>query len=473
MSADAQIGVVGLGVMGRNLALNMTDHGYRVAVHDTFGAVLDGFAASGAADGRPISIARDLPGLIADVAPPRPILLMIKAGPPVDDMLDALMPHLAAGDMVIDGGNSHFRDTVRRTATMAERGLHFVGVGVSGGEEGARHGPSLMAGGNAEAYGRIGPIFEAIAAQVGGQPCAAHVGPDGAGHFVKTLHNGIEYADMQLIAEVYYLLAKLAGLDASAMADVFAEWNRGELNSYLIEITADILRRVDPETGRPMVDVILDRAGQKGTGQWASAEALALGVPAPTVAEAVFARTLSALKDERVAAEGHLPAATAPFDGDANALVADLRRSLFAAKLCAYAQGFAVLRAAGEENGWPLDFATIARIWRGGCIIRAQFLDRIASAYDAAPTLANLLLGPYFTAAMAECLPSLRRVAAAAASQGLPVPGLQSALSYYDGYRTGRLWANMIQAQRDYFGAHTFERVDRPGSFHFDWVQQA
>jgi len=468
MTSQAEIGLIGLGVMGQSLALNMADHGYRVAVYNRTSARTEAFAASEEARGLPLEACVSLEDLAAALRRPRAVVLMVQAGEATDHHIDALAALLEPGDVIIDGGNARYQDTIRRERSLRERNLMFLGTGISGGEEGARHGPSIMAGGEPEAYQRVRPIFEAIAAQVDGTPCAAHVGPDGAGHFVKMIHNGIEYADMQLIAETYALMKDVQGLGYPAMQAAFADWNRGELDSYLIAITADILGKTDPETGQPMVEVILDRAGQKGTGGWALSAALDLGVPAPTIAEAVAARSLSALKTERVAAASQLP-------GPERRPVPDLaldaaRDALLAAKLCAYAQGFAVMAAASAAHRWSLDFGTVATIWRGGCIIRARFLDRIKQAYDRQPELANLLLDPYFAELMGRTQTGLREVVAATARQGVAAPALASALAYFDGYRAARLPANLIQAQRDYFGAHTYERVDRPGSFHSDWA---
>ena len=394
---------------------------------------------------------------------------MVKAGDAVDAQIAALQPLLATGDMIIDGGNSHYADTMRRERAAAGPGLGFLGAGVSGGEAGARHGPSIMVGGAASAFGRVQPMFEAIAARIDDVPCCARLGPDGAGHFVKMLHNGIEYADMQLIAEVYALLRGPGGMAVAELQATFAAWNEGELDSYLIEITAAILGTEDPETEGPLVDVILDRAGEKGTGRWASVAALDLGVPAPTIAAAVFARALSALKPERVAAAPLFPRERAPFAGDRSRLAATLHDALLAAKLGAYAQGFAVIAGASRAHDWSVDAAEVARIWRGGCIIRARFLDRVAAAFRGEPALANLLLDPYFRDRMTAAEGALREAVGLAAAHGVPVPALASALAYFDGYRSAQLPANLIQAQRDYFGAHTFERTDRPGAFHFDW----
>src|SRR5690606_24945789 len=468
MASQAEIGLIGLGVMGQNLALNIADHGFAVAVYNRTRARTEAFAASEEARGRPIVPCLALEDLVGALRPPRAIILMVQAGAATDAQIDALAPLLDPGDVIVDGGNARFQDTVRRERALAERGRGLLGTGISGGEEGARHGPSIMAGGTHEAYACVRPIFEAIAAKVDGEPCAAHLGPDGAGHFVKMLHNGIEYADMQLIAETYALMKDALGLGYPEMEAAFAAWNQGDLDSFLIEITADILGKRDPETGAPMVEVILDRAGQKGTGSWAVAAALDLGVPAPTIAEAVAARSLSARKDERVRAAAVL-AGPAAGDRGSNADLGTLRQALLAAKVAAYAQGFAVMAAAGTEHGWGLDLGTIARIWRGGCIIRARFLDRIREAYARAGALPNLMLDPYFAAVLAAAQGGLRETVVLAARHGIAAPALASALAYYDGARAERLPANLLQAQRDYFGAHTYERIDRPGSFHSDW----
>jgi 6-phosphogluconate dehydrogenase len=404
---------------------------------------------------------------------PRKVMLMIKAGKPVDDFIETLLPHLDEGDIIIDGGNSFFGDTIRRTHYLAEKGINYVGTGVSGGEEGALHGPSIMPGGNPAAWPHIKPIFQAIAAKVeDGTPCCDWVGSDGAGHYVKMVHNGIEYGDMQMIAESYFLMRHLLGVTPAEMQGVFREWNEGELDSYLIEITRDILGEVDPETGEPMVDVILDTAGQKGTGKWTSQSALDMGTPAPTVAEAVFARFLSAIKPQRVAASQILEGPSARFGEDKEPFIEAIRQALYASKICSYAQGFQLLRMAAEEHGWDLDYGQIALMWREGCIIRAQFLERIKEAFDEDPDLANLLLAPYFKAAIDRSQDAWRQVVATAVTHGLPVPAFSSALAYYDGYRSERLPANIIQAQRDYFGAHTYERVDKPRGefFHTNWT---
>ena len=461
MTARSAIGIVGLGVMGRNLALNLSGRGYRVAVHDAAPAALARLAQA------TVVACADTDRLIAALESPRALLLMVPAGAPVDDALALVMKLLAPGDLVIDGGNSHFLDTRRREATLAARGIRFLGVGISGGEAGARDGPAIMAGGTADGYATVRPLLEAIAARADGRPCCGYFGTDGAGHFVKMVHNGIEYADMQLIAEIVFLLRHRHGLAPDAVADRFATWNAGPLGSYLIEITQTVLRRRDAASGRPLVDLILDRAGQKGTGQWASVAALELGVPAPTIVEAVAARALSALQPERVAAVGAF--------GDAGATQAPpppleaYRDALLGAKICAYAQGFAVLAAARDHYGWALDLATAARVWQGGCIIRAKLLGDIERAAATGAVPPNLLRVPALAARVTASLAGWRAVVADAAASGMPAPALGSALAYLDAYRTGRLWADVIQAQRDFFGAHGFARIDRPGAFHEEW----
>jgi 6-phosphogluconate dehydrogenase len=469
MASQAEIGLIGLGVMGQNLALNIADHGFPIAVYNRTAARIEAFARSEEARSRPIVPCATSAELVGALRAPRAIILMIQAGAATDEQIAALVPMLEPGDVIVDGGNARYQDTMRRERALRERGLRFLGTGISGGEEGARHGPSIMAGGEPEAYERVRQIFEAIAAKVEGAPCCAHLGPGGAGHFVKMLHNGIEYADMQLIAETYALMKEGLGLGYPEMQAAFAAWNQGDLDSYLIEITADILGKGDPETGAPMVEVILDRAGQKGTGGWAVTAALELGVPAPTIAEAVAARSLSARKDERVSAAARLAGPAARGDRDPTVDLATLRDALLAAKIAAYAQGFAVMAEASAAHGWGLNLGTVATIWRGGCIIRARFLDRIREAYARDAELRNLMLDPYFAAVLAGAQERLREAVVLAARRGIAAPALGSALAYYDGYRSAQSPANLIQAQRDYFGAHTYERVDRPGSFHSDW----
>ncbi len=470
--AQADIGLIGLGVMGQNLALNIADHGYTVAVYNRTAATTGEFIANNRDHADRLVACDTLGAFAAVIAKPRPVIIMVKAGAPVDATIEDLAPLLEAGDMIVDAGNEHYRETRRREQALKDRDLLFVGMGVSGGEEGARNGPSIMVGGARETYERIGPIVEAIAARVGDDTCAAHLGPDGAGHFVKMIHNGIEYADMALISEIYQLMRQGLRLDTTRMADTFADWNNGPLNSYLIEITENILREQDPETSSAMIDVILDRAGQKGTGMWSAIAALELGVPAPTISESVAARSLSSLKDERVLAHRSLGEDQGQRQGHvmiASDILDHAGPALFAAKLAAYAQGFAVMKAASDEFGWDLDFATIARIWRGGCIIRAQFLDRVREAYSQGTAPLNLMVAPYFADAVKDGEAALREIVTACVSAKVAAPCLSSALAYFDGYHTADGPANLIQAQRDLFGAHTFERTDREGSFHHDW----
>ena len=469
----AQFGVIGLGVMGANLALNVEDHGYSVVVWNHTEAKVEDFLEQQGTN-RWVLGAKTLGDFARALAPPRSILLMVKAGDPVDDMLERLAPHLAPGDVLIDGGNSFFRDTQRREAALRGRGVSFVGMGVSGGEAGARHGPSLMPGGPRAAYDHLRPILEAIAAKTDSGPCVTYVGPDGAGHFTKMVHNGIEYGVMQIIAEAYDLLRRVVGLSAAAAADVFAEWGRGPLDSYLIQITSQVLAARDPETGQPLVDLILDRAGQKGTGVWTAQVALELGVPIPTVTAAVEARALSSLKPERVRASALFAGGGAGAGAgreDANPIIDAIRDAVWAATLCAYAQGMSLLRAASAEHAWNIDLREIARIWKGGCIIRARLLDPIMRAFERAPGLANLLLDPELGARVRESERGWRRTVQTAVERGIAIPALAASLAYFDGYRTARLPQNLIQAQRDFFGAHTYQRVDRPqvGFVHTDW----
>ncbi|NNV05297.1 NADP-dependent phosphogluconate dehydrogenase [Geobacillus sp. C56-T2] len=468
--AKQQIGVIGLAVMGKNLALNIESKGYSVAVYNRSREKTDEFLQE--AKGKNIVGTYSIEEFVNALEKPRKILLMVKAGAPTDATIEQLKPHLEKGDIVIDGGNTYFKDTQRRNKELAELGIHFIGTGVSGGEEGALKGPSIMPGGQKEAHELVRPIFEAIAAKVDGEPCTTYIGPDGAGHYVKMVHNGIEYGDMQLIAEAYFLLKHVLGMDAAELHEVFADWNKGELNSYLIEITADIFTKIDEETGKPLVDVILDKAGQKGTGKWTSQNALDLGVPLPIITESVFARFISAMKDERVKASKVLAGpAVKPFEGDRAHFIEAVRRALYMSKICSYAQGFAQMKAASEEYNWNLRYGDIAMIFRGGCIIRAQFLQKIKEAYDRDPALPNLLLDPYFKNIVESYQDALREIVATAAMRGIPAPGFASALAYYDSYRTAVLPANLIQAQRDYFGAHTYERVDKEGIFHTEWLK--
>lgn len=467
----ADIGLIGLGVMGQNLVLNMVSHGYTVAVYNRTPKATEEFL-QGPAKGKDRIIGTfSLEELVQSLTMPRKIMLMVKAGKPVDLVIEQLLPFLNKGDIIIDGGNSYFKDTVRRTKMLTEKGFLYLGAGVSGGEEGALKGPSIMPGGSREAWKHMEKILTDISAKVNnGVPCCSFIGPDGAGHFVKMVHNGIEYADMQLICEAYFLMKELLGMSAPQMKEIFSRWNEGELNSYLIEITADILGKVDVDTGKPMVDVISDRAGQKGTGKWTTQESLALGVSAPTIAEAVFARFISTLKEERKIAAQEFPFVADRFKGDQEQMINDIEAALYASKICSYAQGFTLLRAASEEFGWDLDLGEIALLWRGGCIIRAQFLNRIKEAYERQPELRNLLLDPYFKSVVLKGQASWRRVVGIATETGIPVPAFSSALCYFDSYRRGKLPANLLQAQRDYFGAHTYERLDRPGVFHTDWL---
>jgi 6-phosphogluconate dehydrogenase len=466
-----QIGVIGLAVMGKNLALNIESRGYSVSVYNRSREKTDALLKE--AKGKNIVGTYTIPEFIDSLEKPRKILLMVKAGAPTDATIEKLKPHLDPGDILIDGGNTFFKDTQRRNKELSELGIHFIGTGVSGGEEGALKGPAIMPGGQKEAYDLVAPILKDISAKVNGDPCCTYIGPDGAGHYVKMVHNGIEYGDMQLISEAYFLLKHLLGLNANELHQVFAEWNKGELDSYLIEITADIFTKKDEETGKPLVDVILDKAGQKGTGKWTSQSALDLGIPLPLITESVFARFISALKEERVKASKLLKGPeTKGFEGDRNKLIESIRRALYMSKICSYAQGFAQMRAASEEYNWNLRYGDIAMIFRGGCIIRAQFLQKIKDAYDRDPNLANLLLDPYFKEIVEKYQSSLREVVSLAVLQGIPVPAFSAALAYYDSYRTETLPANLIQAQRDYFGAHTYERVDKEGIFHTDWMNK-
>jgi 6-phosphogluconate dehydrogenase len=467
---DREFGITGMAVMGQNLALNVESKGFSVAVHNRTTSKMERFVEERCQD-KDVQGYAEIPEFVASLQRPRRIMIMVKAGPAVDKVMEQLDPHLDEGDVIIDGGNSFFEDTVRRCREVEENGYLYIGTGVSGGEEGALKGPSLMPGGSKKAYNLIEPVFTKAAAQVEGQPCCTYIGDDGAGHYVKMVHNGIEYADMQLICEAYYIMANALGMEAEELHEVFSEWNRGDLNSYLIEITADIFSKTDPETGRPMVEVILDKAKQKGTGKWTSQSALDLGIPAPSIAEAVFARCISGQKEERVEASHHLKGPEpGALDIDRDAFIEDIRRALYASKVCAYAQGFALMEEAATEYDWNLNLGEVAMIWRGGCIIRAQFLNRIKDAYEKAPDLANLLLDPYFKDAVQAGQDAWRRVVSIAVQRGLPVPAFSSALAYFDSYRRERLSANLIQAQRDYFGAHTYERVDADGTFHTDWL---
>jgi len=468
--AKSHIGVIGLAVMGRNLALNIESRGYTVSVYNRSREKTDDLL-NGPGKGKNLVGTYTLEEFVASLEKPRKVLLMVMAGAPTDAMIDQLVPLLEEGDIIIDGGNAHFPDTQRRNKMLAEKGIRFIGAGVSGGEEGALKGPAIMPGGQRDAYEQVEPILTAIAAKVNGDPCCTYIGPDGAGHYVKMVHNGIEYGDMQLICEAYQLLRDVLGASAEELHEIFAEWNKGELDSYLIEITADIFRHKDPETGKPMVDVILDAAGQKGTGKWTSQSALDLGVPLSIITESVFSRFISAMKAERAEASKKLGGpAPKPYVGDRAAFIEKVRQALYASKICSYAQGFAQMRAASEHYGWNLQYGNIAMIFRGGCIIRAQFLHRIKEAYDRNPDLKNLLLDDYFGGVVQKYQDAWREVVAEAVKRGIPVPAFSSALAYYDSYRSERLPANLLQAQRDYFGAHTFQRVDKAGVFHHDWL---
>jgi 6-phosphogluconate dehydrogenase len=468
MTEKAQIGVTGLAVMGRNLARNFARHGHTVALHNRTYSRTKELVADYGSEGAfiPSETAEDF---VASLERPRRVLIMVKAGKPTDDVIDEFAPLLEPGDMLIDAGNAHFLDTRRREAALRERGLHFVGTGVSGGEEGALHGPSIMPGGSVESYQSLGPLLEDISAKVDGEPCCVHVGPDGAGHFVKMVHNGIEYADMQLIAEAYDLLRQVGGYSPAEIADIFTRWNSGRLESYLIEITAEVLRQNDPETGKPFVDVVLDQAEQKGTGRWTVQSALDLGVPVSGIAESVFARALSGDATTRKAASG-LPGPSAQAGAGGDDLQANVEQALFASKIVAYAQGFQQIQAASKEYDWGIDPGAMAKIWRAGCIIRAKFLEYIRAAYDKSPELATLLVDDYFLDAVSGAQQGWRRVVALAAEQGIPAPGFASALAYYDGLRAKRLPAALIQGQRDFFGAHTYHRVDKDGAFHIVWA---
>ncbi len=465
------IGLIGLGVMGQNLALNIERHGFSVVGYDLDQKKLQEaqkkFASKNAV------VAKSLKEFVETLETPKKILMMVPAGKAVDAVINDLKPYLSKGDLLIDGGNSYFPDTERRNNELKQEGILYIGTGVSGGEEGALWGPSIMPGGNPDAWPLVKPIFQAIAAKVpDGTPCCEWVGNGGAGHFVKMVHNGIEYGDMQMICEAYFIMEQMLGLSPAEMHDIFAEWNEGELNSYLIEITSHIMAKKDAETGQPMIHVILDTAGQKGTGKWTSQVALDLGIPAQTIAEAVFARTMSAIKAERVTASKQLAGPGIKFKGNKKDLVEMIRQALYASKICSYAQGFQLMRAASEEFKYNLHYGNIALLWRAGCIIRARFLDNIKQAFDDRPDLPNLLLDPYFKNAIEKNQEAWRNVVAKAIEFGISVPAFSSALAYYDGYRSERLPANLLQAQRDYFGAHTYERVDTPRGqfFHTDWL---
>lgn len=467
------IGLIGLAVMGENLALNIESRGFSIAVYNRTTSKVDELLA-GRAKGKNFVGCHSLEELVGSLSQPRKVMLMVKAGAAVDEFIEKLIPLLSPGDVIIDGGNTHFSETERRTQYVESKGLLYIGTGVSGGEEGALKGPSMMPGGSENAWPLVKPIFQAIAAKVGQNgdiPCCEWVGPRGAGHYVKMVHNGIEYGDMQLICEAYWMLKNAAGLSNDELYDVFQQWYEGELNSYLIEITRDIFSVKDDETGGCLVDLILDTAGAKGTGKWMSQLALDLGVPSTLVTEAVYARCLSAMKDARVRASKVLRGPTAKFRGDRPKFVEQVRQALYASKICSYAQGYVQMQAAATEHKWPLRFGEIALLWRGGCIIRAVFLERIKEAFDAKNPPENLLLAPYFKTAVRKAQTAWRNVVTTAVRLGIPTPALSAALAYYDGYRSERLPANLLQAQRDYFGAHTYNRTDKPGVFHSDWLR--
>ncbi|AFJ02743.1 6-phosphogluconate dehydrogenase, decarboxylating [Methylophaga frappieri] len=470
MEKKADIGLVGLAVMGQNLVLNMNDKGFTVAVYNRTTSKVDEFINGPAKDTNIIGC-HDLKSFVETLKAPRRVMLMVKAGPVVDQFIEQLVPYLDKGDIIIDGGNSLFNDSDRRTHELHKKGILFIGSGVSGGEEGARFGPSLMPGGNNAAWPAIKPIFQSIAAQVDGEPCCDWVGNDGAGHYVKMVHNGIEYGDMQLICEAYQMMREGLGMSGDEIQQVFAEWNTGVLDSYLIEITRDILTVKEPD-GSLLIDHILDTAGQKGTGKWTGMNALDLGIPLTLIGEAVFARCLSAQKEERVAASEKLPALAAKFEGDTQEMVDAIRDALYASKIISYAQGYMLMREAAATYGWELNYGGIALMWRGGCIIRSRFLSNIRDAFDRDPSLQNLLMDDFFINAITEALPGWRKAVGTAISLGVPVPSFSSALSFYDGYRSARLPANLLQAQRDYFGAHTYERLDKPRGefFHTNWT---
>jgi len=488
--ASSEIGLIGLAVMGQNLALNIADHGFRISVYNRTTSKTEAFVSANPDTPGGLVGCETLEAFVSSLKRPRKVIILVQAGWATDKVIEGLVPLLEEGDIIIDGGNAKWDDTIRREKELTDKGLRFIGSGVSGGEEGARFGPSLMPGGTPEAWEYLKPVWEAIAAKVdpqtgkpiegaapgkpveGGVSCTAYIGPDGAGHYVKMVHNGIEYGDMQMICEAYDLMQNVLGLTPAEMGDIFSDWNSGDLDSFLIEITADILKQADPVTGQPFVDIVLDTAGQKGTGKWTSVNALDMGTPAPTIAEAVFARCLSAVKEERTAASGILNGPEVPaFAGDKAAMVEAIRDALYCSKICSYAQGFQLMRYAQEEYGWKLNFGEIAQIFRGGCIIRAKFLQKITEAFERDADLANLLLDPYFKGAIDKAQANWRKVVSLAAEHGVAIPTFSSALSYYDGYRSARLPQNLLQAQRDYFGAHTYERVDqeRGKFYHIDW----
>jgi len=462
-------GLMGLGVMGRNLILNIEEKGYSVSGYDINKESVNKFNESAEIKNKNIELFTDLKNFVESLETPRKIMLMVPAGNPVDDAIEHILPYLEKDDIIIDGGNSFFKDTIRRYNYLKDKGIRFIGSGVSGGEEGARKGPALMPGGDKIAYELIEPIFNKIAAKVDNQPCSTYIGPDGAGHFVKMVHNGIEYGDMELISEAYFLMRYMLNLEIPEIQKVFSQWNNSELNSYLIEITADILTKKDKETGKYIIDIILDKAGQKGTGKWTTQVALDLGISIPTIASAVFSRFISAIKEERVNASKVFDFKLSTFSGNKDDFIEKLKNALYIAKIISYAQGFALMSSASSEYNWNLNPGNIALIWRGGCIIRAKFLNRIKEAYSKNPDLKNLMLDNYFQDIIKSSHNDLREVVIEAIKNGFSVPAFESAISYFDGYRSEILPANMIQAQRDYFGAHTYERIDKSGKFHTNW----
>ena len=470
MNKQSEIGLIGLAVMGENLVLNIERNGFPVSVFNRTTSKVDDLV-QGKGKGKKVAGFHTIQEFVASIKKPRKIIIMVKAGNPVDETIQQLLPYVGKGDIIVDGGNSLFTDTERRCNELEKKGLRFIGTGISGGEEGALWGPSVMPGGMREAYDEVGPILCKISAKVEGADCCAYIGKGGAGHYVKMIHNGIEYGDMQLICEAYNILRHGLGLSVDEIQRTFSQWNQGDLDSFLIEITSKILSVKDPVTGQPIIDVILDRAGQKGTGKWTVFSALDFGVPSSTISEAVFARCISAMKDERVHASKILRGPADHFKGDRKTLIQAVQESLYASKVCSYAQGFALMRAASQEKGWNLNFGTLAMIWRGGCIIRARFLHRIKEAFEREPSLPNLLLDPYFKEIIERTQSNWRTIISQAALVGIPVPVFSASLAYYDSYRCERLPANLLQAQRDYFGAHTYERVDQPAGrfFHYDW----
>ncbi|TWT05283.1 NADP-dependent phosphogluconate dehydrogenase [Planococcus sp. CPCC 101016] len=466
-----QIGIIGLGVMGGNLALNIESRGFSVSLYNRSYENTN-FFLKNKGSGKRFTAFDKLLDFVESLERPRKILVIVKAGNPTDEVIESLLPHLDAGDILMDGGNSHFQDTVERSKQLKEQGIHLMDISFSGGEKGALEGPAILPGGAREAFAQVEPLLTVISAKKDGRPCFTYLGPSGTGHYVKMVHNGIEYSDMQLITEAYFILKQVVGLKTAELHEVFKEWNEGELNSYLIEITADIFTETDPDTGKALVEVILDTAAQKGTGKWASQNALDLGVPLSIITEAVFARVMSSLKDERVHASQSIDGPPKrPLDNNKEEMIEAVRKALYMSKLCAYSQGFSQLAAASEEYGWKLPYGEIAMTFKEGCIIRAQFLDNIINAYERDPKLKNLLLDPFFKNLVERYQPALRQTLSTAIQHGIPVPALSSSMAYFDSYRTANLPANLLQAQRDYFGAHTYKRTDKEGSFHTDWLK--